>query len=290
MTNIFQNKKSVLKDYQDAFKEINLKKKDESPKSIEIPDDVFFRCTTCGNNVLTEEFINNIKVCPSCGFHHKITSLERITLMCDSFEEMNPEMLTKNAESFEGYKEKLDIAKNNTGINEAIVTGIAEIYDVKVALAAMDSFFMMGSMGSVVGEKLTLLIEEATLKELPLIIFSCSGGARMQEGIISLMQMVKTSQALARFKEKGLYISVLTHPTTGGVSASFASLGDITIAEPKTLIGFAGKRVIENTIKETLPDEFQTSEFLLEKGFIDMIVERKRLKDTIYKVLKLHNF
>lgn len=290
MTNIFQNKKSVLKDYQDAFKEINLKKKDESPKSIEIPDDVFFRCTTCGNNVLTEEFINNIKVCPSCGFHHKITSLERIALMCDSFEEMNPEMLTNNAESFEGYKEKLDIAKNNTGIKEAIVTGIAEIYDVKVALAAMDSFFMMGSMGSVVGEKLTLLIEEATSKELPLIIFSCSGGARMQEGIVSLMQMVKTSQALARFKEKGLYISVLTHPTTGGVSASFASLGDITIAEPKTLIGFAGKRVIENTIKETLPDEFQTSEFLLEKGFIDMIVERKRLKDTIYKVLKLHNF
>ncbi len=290
MTNIFQNKKNKLKDYQNAFKEINLIKEDNYSKSIEIPDDVFYLCDKCGTNVLTEELINNLKVCPNCGFHHKVNSLERIEQFCDAFEEINSTMQTKNSEAFEGYKQKLEIAKNTSNINEAVLTGIARIYDIKVALAVMDSFFMMGSMGSIVGEKITQLIEKATSDNLPLIIFSTSGGARMQEGIVSLMQMVKTSAALARFKEKGLYISILTHPTTGGVSASFASLGDITIAEPKSLIGFAGKRVIENTIKETLPDEFQTSEFLLAKGFIDMVVERKKLKDSVYKILKLHKF
>ena len=230
-------------------------------------------------------------VCSKCGYHLRIGAPERIRELCDinSFDEFDAEITTFNEENFYQYDEKLEKAKANSGINEAVVCGIGEISGKKVVICAMDSNFMMGSMGKVVGEKITRSIEYATLKKLPLIIATASGGARMQEGITSLMQMAKTSSALKKHNDKGLlYITILTDPTTGGVSASFAMLGDIIIAEPNALIGFAGKRVIEKTINEKLPEEFQRSEFLLKKGFVDLIVSRNRLKDTIHKLLILH--
>ena len=199
------------------------------------------------------------------------------------------DLKTTNPLDFEGYDEKINKSSLKTNSSEAVVTGIGQINGLKVACGIMDSFFMMGSMGTVVGEKLTRLIEYSTENKLPVIIFTTSGGARMQEGIFSLMQMAKVSSALARHDEAGLlYISVLTDPTTGGVTASFAMEGDIILSEPNALVGFAGRRVIENTIKETLPEDFQKAEFLLEKGFVDSIVERKDLRTCIYKILVLH--
>jgi acetyl-CoA carboxylase carboxyl transferase subunit beta len=191
---------------------------------------------------------------------------------------------------FPDYEEKLEKAKKDSGEDESVMCVEGKIDGIKCLVGVMDSFFMMGSMGSVCGERITRLIEKATEEKLPLILFTTSGGARMQEGVISLFQMAKTSQALAKYRENGLYIAVLTDPTTGGVSASFASLADITISEPNALIGFAGKRVIERTIKETLPKEFQTAEFLLDKGYIDMISDRKDLKKTLALLLRLHNY
>lgn len=203
---------------------------------------------------------------------------------------MYEDMETRNPLNFEGYTRKIEALKEKTHIKEAVTTGFGEINGEKVVIAVMDGNFMMGSMGSVVGEKITSSIEQAIENKLPFIMFCVSGGARMQEGIISLMQMAKTSAALAKLDEVGLlYISVLTDPTTGGVTASFASLGDIILAEPNALIGFAGPRVIEQTIKQKLPEGFQKSEFLLEHGFIDKIVERKDMKDTLYQILKLHH-
>ena len=196
----------------------------------------------------------------------------------------------ENYLDFPEYEDKLNKAKKDTDADESVLCVKGKIDGINVLVGVMDSFFMMGSMGSVCGERITRLIEKAEKEKLPLILFTCSGGARMQEGVISLFQMAKTSQALARFKKSGLYIAVLTDPTTGGVSASFASLADITIAEPNALIGFAGKRVIEKTIKETLPKEFQTAEFLLEKGYIDMISDRKDLKKNLSTILRLHNY
>ena len=207
----------------------------------------------------------------------------------ESFTEMWKDLKTTNPLDFEGYDEKINKSSLKTNSSEAVVTGIGQINGLKVACGIMDSFFMMGSMGTVVGEKLTRLIEYSTENKLPVIIFTTSGGARMQEGIFSLMQMAKVSSALARHDEAGLlYISVLTDPTTGGVTASFAMEGDIILSEPNALVGFAGRRVIENTIKETLPEDFQKAEFLLEKGFVDSIVERKDLRTCIYKILVLH--
>ena len=207
----------------------------------------------------------------------------------ESFTEMWKDLKTTNPLDFEGYDEKINKSSFKTNSSEAVVTGIGQINGLKVACGIMDSFFMMGSMGTVVGEKLTRLIEYSTENKLPVIIFTTSGGARMQEGIFSLMQMAKVSSALARHDEAGLlYISVLTDPTTGGVTASFAMEGDIILSEPNALVGFAGRRVIENTIKETLPEDFQKAEFLLEKGFVDSIVERKDLRTCIYKILVLH--
>ena len=198
-------------------------------------------------------------------------------------------MRTSDLLKFEGYKEKIQALQEKTKIQEAIQTGTGNINGLKVAIGVMDSNFMMGSMGSVVGEKITRLVEKAIQEKLPVILFCVSGGARMQEGIISLMQMAKTSSAIAKLDEAGLlYISVLTDPTTGGVTASFASLGDIILAEPGALIGFAGPRVIEQTIKQKLPEGFQSAEFLLEHGFIDKIVERKDMKNTLYNIVKMH--
>lgn len=221
----------------------------------------------------------------------KISARQRIRDLVDegSWREYFQRDISKNIEDFPGYDQKLQKAKMSTGMNEAVICGIGQIDYQKVVLCIMDSRFMMGSMGKVVGEKICKGVELATRKKLPLIISCTSGGARMQEGIDSLMQMVKVSSALKRFSNLGgFYITLLTHPTTGGVSASFAMLGDIIIAEPHALVGFAGKRVIEKTMKQELPEGFQTAEFLLDKGFIDMIVERKDLKKVFSDLLRMH--
>lgn len=250
------------------------------------------KCDACKEILYKEEVHKNLSVCPSCGKHFRISARRRISQIIDegTFEEINDNMQTIDPLNFDGYIKKLETLKEKTKINEAVKTGYGKINGNSVIIAVMDGNFMMGSMGSVVGEKITLAIEEAINRRLPFIIFCVSGGARMQEGIISLMQMAKTSVALAKLSKEGLlYISVLTDPTTGGVTASFAMLGDIIIAEPKALIGFAGPRVIEQTIKQKLPEGFQKSEFLLEHGFIDMIVERKDMKNTLAKLIELHN-
>ncbi|MDH6365869.1 MULTISPECIES: acetyl-CoA carboxylase, carboxyltransferase subunit beta [unclassified Breznakia] len=256
----------------------------------EVPDDILKSCEVCNASLPYEDFVSNLYVCPRCGHHLKLSARERIRQLMDqdSFREMDA-LLTSDGSTFEGYADKLDKYKRATGLKEAVICGTGKIHGIKLVVAIMDSNFMMGSMGSVVGEKITRAIEHATKKKLPLLISCTSGGARMQEGIDSLMQMAKTSAAIERHNQAGLlYISLLTNPTTGGVSASFAMLGDMILAEPNALIGFAGRRVIEKTINEVLPKEFQRSEFLLEKGFVDAIVERKDLKDTLYKLLSFH--
>lgn len=249
------------------------------------------KCDACKEILYKEEVHKNLSVCPSCGKHFRISARRRISQIVDdgTFEEINDDIQTIDPLDFEGYSKKLETLTEKTKINEAVQTGYGKINNNEAILAVMDGNFMMGSMGSVVGEKITLAIEEAIKRRLPFIAFCVSGGARMQEGIVSLMQMAKTSAALSKLNKEGLlYISVLTDPTTGGVTASFAMLGDIIIAEPKALIGFAGPRVIEQTIKQKLPEGFQKSEFLLEHGFIDMIVERKDMKNTIAKLIELH--
>lgn len=233
----------------------------------------------------------NQYVCEYCHHHLTIGPNQRIEQLLDpkSFREIDSHFLSKNPDNFYQYQEKLNQAIKNTGHNEAFVGGIGKINNHRVCFGVLDANFIMGSMGSVVGDKVTRLIELAQRKKYPLIMVIASGGARMQEGILSLLQMAKTSAAMAQFSEAGgLSINILTYPTTGGVSASFASLSDIIIAEPQALIGFAGKRVIEKTINETLPDNFQTAEFLLEKGFLDMIVPRKDLRDVLSLLLHLH--
>ena len=272
------------------MEELNLRKKYAPQVPKEIPDDLIVKCPGCARLILKDNYILDHKVCPYCNHHGRLTSKERIIDVLDlGYEELFTR-IKENYLDFPDYENKLEKAKKDTGEDESVMCVLGKINGISVCVGVMDSFFMMGSMGSVCGERITKLIEYATEKNLPLILFTTSGGARMQEGVISLFQMAKTSQALARFKEKGLYIAVLTDPTTGGVSASFASLADITIAEPNALIGFAGKRVIERTIKETLPKEFQTAEFLLEKGYLDMISDRKDLKNTLSTLLKLHNY
>ena len=249
------------------------------------------KCDNCKEILYKEELHKNLSVCPNCGKHFRLSARRRIKQIADegTFEEIGKEILTEDPLHFEGYMKKVETLREKTKIEEAVKCGICAIEGQKVVLGVMDGNFLMGSMGRAVGERITLAIETAIKKKLPLIMFCVSGGARMQEGIVSLMQMAKTSSAIARLNEKGLlYISVLTDPTTGGVTASFASLGDIILAEPKALIGFAGPRVIEQTIKQKLPKGFQSSEFLLEHGFIDKIVERKDMKETLAKLVRLH--
>lgn len=277
----------------DKIKKIN-QTEEENKKNIKASDMLigkWVKCDACKEILYKEEVHRNYSVCPNCGKHFRLSARRRISQIIDegTFVEINKDMETRNPLDFEGYSKKIEALQEKTNIKEAVTTGYGEINGEKVVIAVMDGNFMMGSMGSVVGEKITSSIEEAIKNKLPFIIFCVSGGARMQEGIISLMQMAKTSSALAKLDEAGiLYISVLTDPTTGGVTASFASLGDIILAEPNALIGFAGPRVIEQTIKQKLPDGFQKSEFLLEHGFIDKIVERRDMKDTLYKILRLH--
>lgn len=249
------------------------------------------KCEACKEILYKDEVHKNLSVCPNCGKHFRISSRRRIKQIADegTFEEIGKEIKTKDVLKFDGYLKKIEILKEKTKLDEAVTCGKCKINGEKAILAVMDGNFLMGSMGSAVGERITLAIEEAIKQKLPVIIFCVSGGARMQEGIISLMQMAKTSNAIAKLDEEGLlYISVLTDPTTGGVTASFASLGDIILAEPDALIGFAGPRVIEQTIKEKLPEGFQKSEFLLEHGFIDKIVERKDMKNVLSNIIKIH--
>ena len=290
MENSFNKRKQEILEFNTAMEELNLRKKYAPQVPKEIPDDLIVKCPGCARLILKDNYILDHKVCPYCNHHGRLTSKERIIDVLDlGYEELFTR-IKENYLDFPDYENKLEKAKKDTGEDESVMCVLGKINGISVCVGVMDSFFMMGSMGSVCGERITKLIEYATEKNLPLILFTTSGGARMQEGVMSLFQMAKTSQALARFKEKGLYIAVLTDPTTGCVSASFSSLADITIAEPNALIGFAGKRVIERTIKETLPKEFQTAEFLLEKGYLDMISDRKDLKNTLSTLLKLHNY
>lgn len=258
-----------------------------------IPNDLLFKCPRCRNVVFEDELKSLNMVCPNCGYHARLTSEERLKITVDrgSFVEIDSEMISTNPLNFPDYDEKQKVLRTNTGLNDAIITGEAEIRGIPVIIGIMDARFMMASMGSVVGEKLTRAFEYATETKKPIIIFTASGGARMQEGIISLMQMAKTSGAAAKHDDAGLlYITVLTDPTTGGVTASFASLGDIIIAEPKALVGFAGRRVIEDTIRQRLPDNFQLAESQLENGFIDMIVERRKMRSVLSHLLRLHGY
>ena len=248
-------------------------------------------CPACGGTVKRRDLVAGRYVCPLCGHHYPVGAYYRLSLVLDkgTFRELDGALTSNDPLSFPGYAAKLDTARRRTGMSEAVVTATGRMGGQKVAVGALDSRFFMGSMSAALGEKVTRLVEYAEKNKLPLILFSASGGARMQEGILSLMQMAKTSAALERFSQKGgLYISVLTHPTTGGVTASFASLGDIMLAEPGALIGFAGPRVIEQTIGEKLPEGFQSAEYLLEHGFLDAIVPRAQLRDTLRQLLKLH--
>jgi acetyl-CoA carboxylase carboxyl transferase subunit beta len=252
-----------------------------------------FKCPRCQGTSPLSKYEELRRVCPKCNYHGRLSSTERIAITVDkdSFKEFDGKMKGADPLDFPDYAEKQAELRASTGLSEAVITGTASIKGSTVVIGVMDSRFMMGSMGSVVGEKITRAFEYATEHNLPVIMFTASGGARMQEGIVSLMQMAKTSGAVKLHSEAGgLYISVMTDPTTGGVTASFASLGDIIIAEPKVLIGFAGRRVIEGTIKQRLPEDFQLAEFMYEKGFVDMIVERRKLRSVLSHLLKLHGY
>ncbi len=258
----------------------------------EVPEGLLKKCNKCGAAILTEEVKSAGYICPKCQGYFRVHAYERIRMTVDedSFEEWEKDMEFVNPLEFKGYEEKVKSMKEKTGLSEAVVTGKASIEGNPAVIAVCDGRFLMASMGQVVGEKITRAVERATKEQLPVIIFACSGGARMQEGIVSLMQMAKTAAALKQHSDAGLlYVSVLTDPTTGGVTASFAMLGDVILAEPKALIGFAGPRVIEQTIGEKLPKGFQRSEFLLEHGFIDRIVERKEMRTVLGNILQMHH-
>ncbi|MDI6689710.1 MAG: acetyl-CoA carboxylase, carboxyltransferase subunit beta [Actinomycetota bacterium] len=262
-----------------------------SSEKREIPEGIWSRCAACNEIIFQGELLRNHRVCPKCNYHFSLTPWERINLLIDgnTFKEFNPHLCSKDPLEFvaaKSYLESLSQARERTGLDEAVVTGEGQLNGHKVILGVMDFRFVGGSMGSVVGEKITRIVEKAEKERIPLITVSASGGARMQEGMLSLAQMAKTSAALARLHEARVpYIAILTHPTTGGVAASFAMLGDVIISEPRALIGFAGPRVIEKTMKQKLPRGFQTAEFLLEHGMIDMVVVRGELKSTISKLL-----
>ena len=271
------------------------KKRNPSLKKIEnkvdIPVGKWIKCDSCKEIIYKDLLNETLNTCPNCGNYFRMHIAKRLKQIIDdnTYEEFDLKIDSTNPLNLEDYPKKLKSLRDRTGLEEAVTCGTGKINGENTVICIMDSGFLMGSMGAVVGEKITHAIEKAIEKRYPLIIFSVSGGARMQEGIISLMQMAKTTAALTKLHDAGLlYISVLTDPTYGGVTASFASLGDIILSEPKAMIGFAGPRVIEQTIGEALPEGFQTAEFLLEHGFIDKIVERKDLKDTLYKLIKFN--
>lgn len=269
------------------FKKRNVN--DLGEKKRDMPEGLWTKCPSCNESLFEQALAKNLRVCTNCGYHFTIGSDERLTSLVDegSFEEMDKGLDSVNALGFKGYLDKVKAYQAKTGLTEAVVTGRAVIEGIPVLVAIMDFRFLGASMGSVVGEKITRAIEAATAERKPVIVFSASGGARMHEGILSLMQMAKTSGALARHAEARLpYISVLTHPTTGGVTASFATLGDLIIAEPKCMIGFAGPRVVKETTHADLPPGFQTAEFMMQHGLVDMIVERKEMRSTLARVLR----
>lgn len=257
----------------------------------DIPAGLMTKCEQCNEIYYRKEMEKNLFVCPNCDYHHHVRAWKRINSLFDegSFEEWDENLETTNPLNFPEYIEKVKKDQEKTKLREAVVTGKGTIEGTETAFAVMDSRFRMGSMGSVVGEKITRAIEQARIEKIPFVIFTASGGARMQEGVLSLMQMAKTSMAIKRFSDEGGFmISVMTHPTTGGVTASFASIGDYNFAEPGALIGFAGRRVIEQTTREKLPKDFQTAEFLLKHGQLDRIVHRHELKPLLANLLKMH--
>ena len=285
MENLFKERKMRL----NIFRQWRKKAK---PGPKEIPDHVFMTCKHCNSSIATMDLVQNHYVCPNCHHPFKISARERIRQLIDegTFKETEAKIISIDPENFPGYKEKLESLQKKTGMKEAVITGIGKIKGYPCVIGVMDSNFFMGSMSAAVGEKITRAIELATRKKLPVLLCCTSGGARMQEGILSLIQMAKTSAAMKKHNDAGLLsITLLTHPTTGGVSASFAMLADIILSEPYALVGFAGKRVIEDTIHEKLPDNFQTAEFVLEKGFIDRIVPRENMKEELSKLLSFHS-
>ncbi len=280
----------------DLFAFVKPKNELESPAEKQqnvpfVPEEMWIKCPNCNTMLLTTDMEENLHVCTHCDHHFRLSAKQRIALLADmhTFEERDAELTSENILDFPGYDEKLQKAKKKS--NESVICGTCEISGIKTVLCVMDADFMMGSMGTVTGDKITRAFEYATEKRLPIVVCTVSGGARMQEGILSLMQMAKTSGAVKRHSDAGLlYITVLTDPTTGGVTASFAMEGDIILAEPNSLVAFAGPRVIEQTMRQKLPKDFQTSEFVLQKGFIDAVVSRGKLKKTIYRLLKMHGY
>lgn len=257
-----------------------------------VPDEMWIKCPKCNTMLLTTDMEENLHVCTMCNHHFRINAKQRIEILADenSFVEYDSDMQPHNILDFPGYDKKLEKARKS-GSKESVMCGVCTMNGIKTVLCAMDTDFMIGSMGTVTGEKITRAFEYATKNSLPIVVCTISGGARMQEGILSLMQMAKTSGAVKRHSDAGLlYITVLTDPTTGGVTASFAMEGDIILAEPDALVAFAGPRVIEQTMRQKLPKDFQTSEFVLQKGFIDAVVSRSGLKSTISKLLKMHGY
>ncbi len=282
-----------MKSIHEWFKHKKEQKETETKaEKLDLPGNLWVKCFSCKQTIYSKDLDDNLKVCTKCGYHFRLAARERIRITADegSFVEVDNLILSKDALKFSDtmpYPKRLEEARKKSGLNEAIVTGEAKIGGLPIELGVMDFGFIGGSLGSVVGEKVTRLIERAMENRRPVVIFNASGGARMQEGIFSLMQMAKTSAALAKLKKaRQPFISVCTDPTMAGVSASYAMLGDIIISEPKALVGFAGPRVIEQTIKQKLPPGFQRAEFVLEHGFVDMIVERKNLKDTLIRVVR----
>ena len=285
MDSIWKKRKQQLQDFRRYLN------KDNKVKKQEVPDGLYQACPNCNSTIRTLDLKNHLQVCPQCGHHLFIDAYARLDALFDSgkYKEYYTSMKSGNPLGFPGYEEKLEKYEYKTGLHDGVVVAGGRIDHMRTIVVVMDHRFMMASMGSVAGEKITRAIEMATRKKLPLIIFTSSGGARMQEGIFSLMQMGKTCAALKRHLDAGLlYISYLTHPTTGGVTASFAMLGDINIAEPEALVGFAGPRVIESTMKTKLPAGLQRAEFLEDHGFVDMIVEREKMRDTLALLLRMH--
>lgn len=288
-TNPFSRKHYATTNIYRAQPQDNQHPEEERPN---VPQGIMTKCPKCGKVIYTKLLLKNYKRCDECGYNYKISANERFTMIFDDgqWQEFDAQMSTRDPLAFPGYGDKLVKTQTQTGLVDGVVTGKGKIGGLSVMLGVMDASFFMGSMGTTIGEKLARLFERATKEKLPVIIFTASGGARMHEGIFSLMQMAKVSAAAAKHSEAGLlYITVLTDPTTGGVTASFAMLGDIILAEPDALIGFAGPRVIAQTIGQKLPEGFQKAEFLLEHGFVDQIVPRDQLKQTLGTLIKLHS-
>lgn len=280
MLGIFSGKKK--------YATISIGEEKEKSKK-EVSSNLWEKCPECDEIVYKKDIDANLKVCPKCNYYFRMSAAERIALLIDkdTFEEYDDSIVSKDYLEFYGYQEKLESSIEKTGLKDAVVSGVGKLNGIQLSIAAMDFEFMGGSMGSVVGEKITRTIERGIEKSIPVVVVSSSGGARMQEGILSLMQMAKTSAALEKLREKKLpFISIPVNPTTGGVTASFAMLGDVIMSEPNALIAFAGPRVIEQTIRQKLPEGFQKSEFLLEHGMLDIIVKRKEMKNTLYSIIK----